>query len=104
MVLLTMTAAMVEALQAYNANPPPKTKPLALASEPSLESAAEGVPISHGQIVEISKHLREQAALKKALETKSRVVPSYHLVDLLKGSRVFVPPAKVKSEPVDTDF
>lgn len=100
MVLLTMTPAMIEALRAYNADPTSLTKDPALLSEPSLENAAEGDPISHGQILEISRHLQKQAALREGLDLQSGVRPSYHLDDLLRGSRVFIQPARPKAEPV----
>jgi hypothetical protein len=100
MVLLTMTPAMIEALRAYNADPTWLTEDPALLSEPSLENAAEGDPISHVQILEIFRHLQEQAALREERDFQPGVRPSYHLDDLLRGSRVFIPPASPKAEPV----
>lgn len=101
MVLLTMTPAMVKALQAYNANPPSLTEDLTLSSEPSLDNVTECDPISHSQILGITRHLREQAALGQELDFESEVRPSYHLDDLLRGARVFIPPARPEAEPVE---
>jgi len=100
MVLLTMTPAIIEALRAYHANPPSLTKDSVEPSELCLENAAEGNPISHGQILEISRHLQEQATLREELDFQSGVRPLFHLDDLLRGSRVFIPPARPKTEPV----
>lgn len=103
MVLLTMTPGMIEALQAYHSNPPSLAEGPTLPCEPSLENAAAGDPISHCQLVEIAKHLRKQAALREELDLQPRGQPSYHLDDLLRGSRVFIPPAKPKAEPVEQE-
>ncbi|PBP26084.1 vacuolar H+-ATPase assembly protein [Diplocarpon rosae] len=56
-------------------------------TEPSLMYPRLGNPISHGQIVELSQ------------EMKARKLQPYRLEDLLKGARVFVPPAPPKPEP-----
>ena len=99
MVLLTMTLAIVEAVHTYNANPPSLPNPPALTSEPSLENAAVGNPISHFQIIEMSKYLREQYAAGKRLDLRSERL-SYHLDELLRGSKIYTPPAPPKAEPV----
>lgn len=95
-----MTPAMVEAVQVYNANPPPWSKRPPPSSEPSFENAVVGNPISHGQVIKLSTHLREQGAPEERHERCSEKLSSYHLDDLLRGSRVYVQPAKPRAEPV----
>ena len=96
-----MNPAMIEALQAYNANPPSSTgAPVSPADMASLDNAAEGEPISHEQVVEISRHLRNQTAPREELGLQSRGRRSYHLDDLLRGSRVYIAAATPKAEPV----
>ena len=101
MVLLTMTPTMVEAVQAYKASPPSMIKDSALSSEPSLENATKGNPISDWQIIEISKHLQEQVADKQYLNKSSEKLPSYSLDRLLRGSRVYIASPVPKAEPVE---
>lgn len=55
---------------------------------PIPDSIAVGEPISHGQILELWQGLRAKG------ETK------YTLEDLLRGSRVYIPPPPPKPEPV----
>ena len=97
MVRLTVTPAILRALeelqhsgQAPEASPP--------ASEPSLDQPAIGKPITHGQIIAISKTLKE---LRTATaDGKLDDTVSFHLDDLLRGSKVYVEPPKPKLEPV----
>jgi TMEM199 family protein len=96
MVLLTMTDAIVKALGNLGIQSCPvesgedaATKEVqGTAQEPSLSSPAIGKPISHGQVMDISRQL------------KSRGHSSYHLDILLRGSRVYAPPLPPKPEPV----
>jgi hypothetical protein len=113
MVLLTMTAPIVEALgklerhRASSSSKANGTRPEEglnmeggkaadeasqavqenRRSEPSLSEPALGKPISHGQIIDISKKLKE-------LE-----LSPYHLDILLRGSKIYVPPPPPKPEP-----
>lgn len=57
-------------------------------AEPSLQEPAIGKPISHGQIIQLWKLLKDHDA------------QSYTLENLLWGARVYVPPAPAKPEPV----
>ena len=70
----------------------------AISDEPLLENPDEGKPISHGQIIEISKKLKQV----KEEEQYGLIddVVSYHLDDLLRGTRVYRDPPKPKVEPV----
>lgn len=56
-------------------------------TEPSLAEPQLGNPISHGQIIDISRKLKANGHEKYTLEA------------LLKGSRIYVPPPKPKPEP-----
>ncbi|KAK8035774.1 hypothetical protein PG991_001847 [Apiospora marii] len=51
-----------------------------VSSEPSLDDAAAGKPISHGQIIDLWKQLRSLDHSKYSLE------------DLLRGATVYIPP------------
>lgn len=87
--LLTMTPAMVAAVQEYNELllPQEDTSP---STEPSLADPAAGKPISHSQILDIQKKLKSSS--------KSHTSP--HLDDLLRGASIYTPPPKPKIEPV----
>lgn len=96
MVCLTITPAMLPALQELQKRgqvPEAREE----TSEPSLKQPAIGNPITHGQIIAVSKTLKE---IKTDL-TNGNVenTVSYHLDDLLRGSRVYVEPPKPKAEP-----
>ena len=61
-------------------------------AEPSLSDPRVGKPISHGQILDLSKEL------------KSRGMSPRDLDALLRGSRVYNSPPKPKVEPVSSPF
>lgn len=93
MVLLTMTASLVEAIETL------ETKTLAKLqneentnpesdSEPHLRNAATGNPISHGQILDIWQQL------------KGREGTDFTLEKLLQGATVYIRPPPPKPEPV----
>ncbi|KAH9904311.1 endoplasmic reticulum-based factor for assembly of V-ATPase-domain-containing protein [Xylariomycetidae sp. FL2044] len=96
MVLLTMTASIVEALkhldetsslelsqslQDQTGNPDAKTPPL---REPTI-----GKPISHAQVIDLWKRV------------KSRDSDTIRLEDLLRGSTVYMPPPPPKPQQTD---
>lgn len=95
MVLLTMTASIVEALKQLDE----ATAQQVLRSsrddeddasqEPSLEDPAVGKPITHGQILDIWKRSINEAKSACSLE------------DLLRGATIYVPPPPPKPEPSD---
>lgn len=58
------------------------------AVEPILKDPKVGNPISHGQVVDLSKQMKDQGMEPCRLET------------LLKGSRIYIPPPPPKPEPV----
>lgn len=85
MVLLTMTASVVEGL-GYAPAEVPGDK---VNEAPSLEEPAVGKPIAHGQIVDLWKRLK---TIDEA--------PSLSLEKLLIGAKVYVPPPPPKREQV----
>lgn len=93
MVYLTMTPAIVAALETI------RLLRLDLGdgdndTKYSLDQPAVGDPIGHAQIIAISKLLRNQdsSVVKSSM--------SYHLDQLLRGSRICSEPPKPKAEPV----
>ena len=97
MVRLTITPAMIRALEELQAKGQ-VPEALGEASEPSLDQPATGNPITHGQIIAISKILKRTQT--DATNDKLSTQVSYHLEDLLRGSKVYVEPPKPKAEPV----
>ena len=98
MVYLTMTPAILQALDILSAHGQAQIT-AGNATEPSLDQPVEGNPISHGQLIEVSKRLkqiREEAEDREA--HNDNVI--CHLDDLLRGSRIYVEPPKPKVEPV----
>lgn len=59
-------------------------------SEPSILQPKVGNPISHNQIMDLWKRLNNKQS------------GSYTLEELLKGSKVYLPPAPPKPEPVSS--
>lgn len=102
MVLLTVTPAAKTAIDLYNQlNKSDKTvsHKSSCEDEPSLAAATVGDPISHGQLINISRFLQEHEGELPGhvVETKSE---SARLDTLLKGSKIWTPPPKPKPEPV----
>lgn len=94
-----MTSAMVAAIRRYEEVAGAELKKLLLHGEPLLEKPDVGNPISHEQVLGIAKALREHAAeLDDSVHMGDQ--SSYRLNDLLRGSKVYVPPPKPKPEPV----
>ncbi|KAG8162576.1 hypothetical protein KVR01_008341 [Diaporthe batatas] len=89
MVLLTMTPFLVGAISKFKevGAQVEKQSQASSEAEPSLQNPAIGKPISHGQIVQLWKLLKDHDA------------QSYTLENLLWGARVYVPPAPAKPEP-----
>lgn len=101
MVCLTITPAILRALkELQNREQVPET--LSELSEPSLDQPAIGKPITHGQIIAISKTLREIKT--DVTNGKLDTIVSCHLDDLLRGSKVYVEPPKPKAEPVGSTY
>ena len=61
-------------------------------TEPSLSNPKVGNPISHGQVIDLSKELKSRGISPRTLEL------------LLRGARVYIPPPKPKPEPVSSPY
>lgn len=95
-----MTPAIMAAIEACHKLSPNLLSSEIHAPDPSLEDPGVDHPISHEQIIAISKCLRKhEHSLGQALVTAGEL-PSYHLDDLLRGSKVYIEPSKPKPEPV----
>ncbi|KAK8152234.1 endoplasmic reticulum-based factor for assembly of V-ATPase-domain-containing protein [Phyllosticta citrichinensis] len=104
MVLLTMTPATVAAVhKCFDVADAEQMTKLQPPSEPSLSDPELGKPISHGQLIDISEFLKARLNTPgdnndwRIDETQNRY--QFHLNDLLRGSRVYIPPPKPKPEP-----
>lgn len=110
MVLLTMTPTMVTAIEKYLQIVTSRDKSNGdenddvLADEPSLEHPAVGNPISHGQVMDIFTRIRQHRfASEMDMQDGQKSYnkdQEFQLEDLLRGSRVYVPPPQSRSEPV----
>lgn len=99
MVLLSMTPAIVRAVQKCQMIAEEELSKLQLASEPSLSEPEAGKPISHSQLIDISKLLKKYADKEEA-QNDGKDPSSYHLDHLLRGSKIYIPPPPPKKEPV----
>lgn len=97
MVLLTMTPAIVQALERLQNQQLSTTfhiyeaqlEPLGAGTpKPSLSEPSIDKPISHDQVIYISKQM------------KTLGLSPYHLDILLRGSKVYNPPPPPKPKPV----
>ena len=102
MVLLVMTRPMVDGIKQCSEKEVEGWPLERFGDEPPLEAAAIGQPISHGQVVDISKILRkhfEKLEDGADLEFENGQF-MYSLETLLKGSKVYIQPPKPKPSPV----
>ncbi|KAF2687776.1 hypothetical protein K458DRAFT_440578 [Lentithecium fluviatile CBS 122367] len=108
MVLLTMTPAIVRALaKAAEASPEDFAK-LQQPSEPALADAKAGNPISHSQLIDLSKLLKmhssededenEAADEDRCVEENADPTPTT-LDAILRGSKIYIPPPPPKTSP-----
>lgn len=95
MVRLTMTEAIVAALEFCSKNKVEGWPAEHIEGETSLQDPAIGKPISHGQIIDFSKSLRDYFETSR---NDSTII--YDLDGLLRGSKVYIEPPKPKPEPV----
>lgn len=99
MVLLTVTPAIVRAIAEAQKVADEELEKLQLSHEPSLAEPSVGSPISHGQLIDLSKLLKNHAdEIAEKDEEGEGIV--YSLDTLLKGSKVYIPPPPPKKEPV----
>ena len=92
MVRLTVTSAMLRALEYHRA----------CESNTPLDGSHEwkvGDPISHDQVIALSKQSRKHEGSTKRSEGQY-----YDLAALLRGSQVYIEPPKPKPEPVSITF
>ncbi len=99
MVLLTMTPAMVAAIEELRDLPGVNAVLAGASDEPSLAEPKVGNPISQGQVIDISRSLRAHEMAGKPSYSSDKPVP-YQLDNLLRGSRIYNPPPAAQPEPV----
>ncbi|OCL02794.1 hypothetical protein AOQ84DRAFT_228440 [Glonium stellatum] len=90
MVLLTMTPAIVATILKCQELDPESLIKFQLPSEPSLAEPEVGNPISHSQLIDISKLVKNHPG---------QINLSPHLDGLLRGSKIYTPPTEPKPEP-----
>lgn len=93
MVLLTMTASIVEAIETLDEETVNSESETILNDEPSLQNPIIGNPISHSQIIDIWKKLKKQENNNGS-----------SLEGLLTGAMVYIPPLPPKPEPVRLSY
>jgi len=104
MVLLTVTPAAKAAIDVYNNLRNVEVDiDSAGSEEPSLLQASIGDPISHSQLIEISRFLQDKEKHSSA-QRLSAEDGSTRLDTLLKGSKIYTAPPKQKPEPVRITF
>ena len=96
MVLLTMTVASVAAVQECAKLGLRDVVESKSPTEPSLENPQVGKPISRGQLVGIFRSLERHYQSTNGVGIEVH----YHLEELLRGSKIYIPPAPPKKEPV----
>ncbi|KAI4732688.1 hypothetical protein E4T50_16747 [Aureobasidium sp. EXF-12298] len=88
MVLLTLTPAATSAVELYNQLSDQKDD--VSSSDPSLSEPTIGAPVSHAQLIQVARFLRESQLPNKN---------DFRLDTLLKGANIYVPPPKPKPQP-----
>ena len=102
MVLLTMTPAMVAALSKYRDLPHDGLSADTSCWDFELTEPAVGKPISHAHVIDMSRFLNEKRGDPSSAENEAHF--QYHLDHLLRGSKVYAPPAKPRPKPVSSPF
>ncbi|KAG9603337.1 hypothetical protein KCU77_g1815, partial [Aureobasidium melanogenum] len=88
MVLLTLTPTAKSAVELYNQFSDQKHD--GPSSKPSLSEPTLGAPVSHAQLIQVARFLRESHLPNKN---------DFRLDALLKGANIYVPPPKPKPQP-----
>jgi hypothetical protein len=105
MVLLTMTPAIVRALSRAAQITPEELAKLQRPSEPVLADAKAGNPISHGQLIDLSKLLKMPLYEPPPPADESKSTPEHDVTipttldALLRGSSIYIRPPLPKKEP-----
>lgn len=94
-----MTANVVVAVRIYFENNKLEQHP----DEPALDAPEPGNPISHGQLVDISKYLKENPEKARSRSPDEKDIPIY-LNELMRGCAIYVPPPKPKEEKVKVEM
>ncbi|KAF2240752.1 hypothetical protein BU26DRAFT_441781 [Trematosphaeria pertusa] len=95
-----MTPAIVRALSRAEDISPEEFGKLQLPSEPSLAGPQPGNPISHSQLIDLSKLLKKHASATSTGENQEEEPPVvYTLNTLLRSSKIYIPPPPPKPEP-----
>ena len=102
MVLLTMTSTIVASINFCNQNQIADWPPQKLSDDPQLDEPALGKPISHTQVIALSRCLRTHVGSQH--DTDSIKDLAHDLDTLLRGSKVHIEPPKPKAEPVSLSF
>lgn len=96
MVLLTITSAAKSAIELYNKlNQKSTCQSL---NEAPLADSQVGDPVSHAQLIEIARSLKEQYGKNDSIKRSKDA--QFDLETLLKGARIYTPPPKPKQAPV----
>jgi hypothetical protein len=99
MVLLTVTPSIARAITEAHKIAGDEFEKIHLPDEPLLADAEAGKPISHSQLIQLSRLLKENAdKIAHAEGEQEEVVCT--LDSLLKGSKIYIPPPPPKQEPV----
>ena len=101
MVYLTITHAIAEAIQKCKVISSNEWSSERHDDDSSLEAPTLGKPISHLQVIAISKFLRQHKYEQCTLNLRgSPDSPNFHLDTLLRGARIYMEPPQLKTEPV----
>lgn len=100
MVLLTITPAVQDGLKVLRHCDSLAIELSNFDSDPSLHDPAVGDPISHGQVLTLWRFLQDRRKNPEEDDLTKDNPFSYHLDDLLRGSKVYHEPLKPKPEPV----
>ncbi|KAH0021302.1 hypothetical protein KCU78_g6184, partial [Aureobasidium melanogenum] len=88
MVLLSLSSTAKSAVELYNQLSDQKYHDTS--SDPSLSEPTIGAPVSHAQLIQVARFLRETDIPNKN---------DFRLDALLKGANIYVPPPKPKPQP-----
>lgn len=96
MVLLTINPAIEAAVEEYKKYHGIVSGDSGL---PNLTDVEVGQPISHQDLIDVSRHLTGRKNDSNGDDEEAQELP-WRLDTLLKGSNVYYPPPKARAEPV----
>lgn len=102
MVLLTMTPAMVATIKEFwpIISSSENLRHMILESEPRLDNPAVGKPISYAQVLEVFTLIRQHRSVSEPDSENADVGSEFPFDELLRGSKVYVPPPPPRAESV----